>query len=271
MHERIQEFCDLRGSPARVDRATGVLRGGKVLGAESRNGRVYRREALEAARPLYEGAKVNVNHPKSAAAATRDYQDRIGVLRAVEYRHPDGLFAELHYNPKHALAEQLAWDAEHLPENVGLSHHVEARVTRSRDAAVVEAITKVLSVDLVADPATTRGLFEAAAAATSVETESLELAARGDEPLETSADDRAAAAAMRETSYATRRPALAERIERLSEDIARLERALERTAEADRARRRDHRPQAREQRLVEHDHDRRMTTEEFVRAIRPAR
>ena len=77
----------------------------------------------------------------------------------------DGLFADFHFNPKHALAEQLLWDAERAPENVGFSHNVEARTTRRGDRVVVEAITRVQSVDLVADPATTRGLFEAATVA----------------------------------------------------------------------------------------------------------
>jgi hypothetical protein len=76
----------------------------------------------------------------------------------------DGLFGDFHFNPKHALAEQLAWDATHAPENVGFSHNVEARTTRQANQTVVEAILKVQSVDLVADPATTRGLYENAAA-----------------------------------------------------------------------------------------------------------
>ena len=62
--------------------------------------------------------------------------------------------------PKHALAEQLIWDAEHNPRNVGFSHNVQARLTREADATVVEEITRVQSVDLVADPASTQGLFE---------------------------------------------------------------------------------------------------------------
>ena len=57
----------------------------------------------------------------------------------------------------------MLWDAEHAPENVGFSHNVEARTARRGEEVVVEAITRVQSVDLVADPATTRGLFEAAA------------------------------------------------------------------------------------------------------------
>jgi hypothetical protein len=159
MTETLQEFCDWRGSAARVDRPAGVIRGVKLLGLESRNGRSYLPEALAQAVPLYEDAKVHVNHPKAAAAGPRDYQDRIGTVRNVAAQ-ADGLFGDFHFNPKHQLAEQLLWDAEHAPENVGFSHNVEARTTRRGDRTVVEAIVRVTSVDLVADPATTRGLFE---------------------------------------------------------------------------------------------------------------
>ncbi len=160
MNEAIQEFFDSRGVALRVDREAGILRGVKILGLQSRNGRKYLPEALQEAIGLYEGAKVNVNHPKGSPLAPRDYQDRIGVIRNVTVRSAEGMFGDLHFNPKHALAEQLAWDADHAPENVGFSHNVLARTSRQRENLVVEAITKVQSVDLVADPATTRGLFE---------------------------------------------------------------------------------------------------------------
>jgi hypothetical protein len=160
MNETLQEFVDSRGVRMRVDRQKGVIRGVKILGVESRNGRMYLPETLAEASPLYEETKVNVNHPKGNPAGARDYQDRIGVLRKVVVRSAEGLFADFHFNPKHALAEQLIWDAEHMPQNVGFSHNVQARTVRRGDRVVVEAITKVQSVDLVADPATTRGLFE---------------------------------------------------------------------------------------------------------------
>lgn len=158
--ETLQEFSDSRGVPMRVDREAGVIRGVKILGRESRNGRTYLPEALSQAARLYEEAKVNVNHPKGSPHGPRDYQDRIGVIRNVALRPGEGLFADFHFNPKHSLAEQLVWDAEHAPENVGFSHNVQARTRRQGERVVVEAITKVQSVDLVADPATTRGLFE---------------------------------------------------------------------------------------------------------------
>jgi hypothetical protein len=160
MDEHLQEYCDGRGTRLRVDRAAGVIHGVKVLGLRSRNGREYLPEALARAIPLYEDAKVNVNHPKGDPAAPRDYQDRLGAIRNVALRPGAGLFADFHFNPCHALAEQLLWDAEHAPENVGFSHNVLARTTRRGAVVVVEAITRVQGVDLVADPATTRGLFE---------------------------------------------------------------------------------------------------------------
>jgi hypothetical protein len=160
MSELLQEFVDSRQQQLRVDRAAGVIRGVKLLGLNSRNGRRYREDALVNAVGLYEGAKVNINHPKGHPLSPRDYQDRLGVVRGVAFRSGEGLFGDLHFNPKHALSEQLVWDAEHAPQNVGMSHNVLARTKRSGDETVIEAITKVQSIDLVADPATTTGLYE---------------------------------------------------------------------------------------------------------------
>ncbi len=162
MTEMLQEYVDSRGVTLRVDRGAGVLRGVKLIGLESLNGRRYRPAALAEAVSLYEGSKVNVNHPRNGPLAPRDYQDRLGVIRQVEFRPSEGLFGNLHFNPKHAIAEQLVWDAENNPSNVGFSHNVLARLSREGEQTTVEAITHVQSVDLVADPAATQGLFEEA-------------------------------------------------------------------------------------------------------------
>ena len=165
MKEMLREYVDSRGVKMRVDRRAGIIRGVKILGLESRNGRHYPAETLLRAVELYDGAKVNVNHANGSPAGPRDYRDRIGAIRNVRLRPEDGLFADFHFNPKHALAEQLIWDAENAAENVGFSHNVRAKTARRDDHVEVEEITKVESVDLVADPATTRGLFESAAEA----------------------------------------------------------------------------------------------------------
>ena len=160
MDELLQEFVSSRGVDMRVDRNAGIIRGVKLLGLTSRNGRKYLPAALTQAAGLYEDAKVNVNHPKGNPLASRDYRDRLGSIRNVRVREGEGLFGDLHFNPKHALAEQLLWDATHAPENVGFSHNVQARTSRQGGQTTVEAILQVQSVDLVADPATTRGLYE---------------------------------------------------------------------------------------------------------------
>lgn len=160
VEQTVQEYVLSAGRSLRVDATRGVLRGVKLLGLRSRNGRRYEESALRKAVGLYEGSKVNVNHPDRDPLSPRDYRDRLGIVRNVRVEAGDGLFGDLHYNPSHPLAEQLAWDAEHAPENVGLSHNVLARTRREAGEVVVEAITRVQSVDLVADPATTSGLFE---------------------------------------------------------------------------------------------------------------
>ena len=165
MTEMLQEFCDSRGVAMRVDRQAGVIRGVKILGLQSRNGRTYLPEALAQAAPALrrrQGQRESSQgQSRPARATTRTASARFATWPC---RPGEGLFADFHFNPKHALAEQLLWDAEHAPENVGFSHNVEARTARRGEQVVVEAITRVQSVDLVADPATTRGLFEAAAA-----------------------------------------------------------------------------------------------------------
>lgn len=169
MSELLQEYVDSGSQRLRVDRDAGVIRGVKLLGLTSRNGRRYRENALIEAVALYEGAKVNINHPKGHPLAPRDYQDRLGLVRGVQFRPGEGLFGDLHFNPQHALSEQLVWDAEHAPQNVGMSHNVLARTKQNGNETTVEAITKVQSIDLVADPATTSGLYEQADGSTTPE------------------------------------------------------------------------------------------------------
>lgn len=159
--EPLVEYTSNAGNSLTVDREKGIIRGVKLLGLESRNRRSFRPEALKQSITLFEGARSNVNHSPKGAAAPRDYGDRLGIVRSVTYREGQGLYGDFHYNPKHALAEQLIWDAENSPGSVGFSPAYDGRVVADRNGRnFVESITRVFSVDLVADPATTNGLFE---------------------------------------------------------------------------------------------------------------
>ena len=160
-NENMLEFFDFSSPRRKIDKENGVVSGVKILGVKSRNNRVYPLATLRDAAPLYENAKVNVNHPDGSPTESRKYQDRVGSIKNVTLQE-NGLYGDFHFNPKHPLAEQMLWDAERAPENFGFSHNVEAVVRLENGAQVVDKIVRVRSVDLVADPATTSGLFESA-------------------------------------------------------------------------------------------------------------
>jgi hypothetical protein len=153
----LQEFSDNRGVALRVDRTSGVIQGVKLLGTVSKKGREYPLGVITKAAPMYEGMRVNIDHVDPGQR--RSLRDRIGIVKNVAIKE-DGLYGDFYFNPKHALAEQIAWDAENAPQNLGFSHDTRGVVRNRGGRAVVESIEKVLSVDLVANPATTDGLFE---------------------------------------------------------------------------------------------------------------
>lgn len=167
----LTEYVCSTGRALAVDAAAGVVRGVKLLGLTSGNGREYLPEALASARSLYEGAKVNIDHV-AKAGDPRSYSDRFGVVKNVSVA-ADGLYGDIHYNPKHPLAERFAWDAANEPSNVGMSHDVIGRTSTKGGKLIVEEIKKVRSVDIVADPATTRGLFESVKESDEMELEQL--------------------------------------------------------------------------------------------------
>ena len=153
----------IRGDkPFKVDRDAGVIHDVKIIGLSSLHNRDYPIEVLTKAKPLYEGAKVYIDHPsKEKQATSRSYRDGFGEIRNVR-ETADGLRGDLHYNRKHALAEQVAEDAERFPGQFGLSQNADGSARKNGKRWVVESIDEVFSVDVVGRPATNKGLFEGA-------------------------------------------------------------------------------------------------------------
>jgi len=93
------------------------------------------------------------------ANASRSGRRRVGKL--VNVRVEAGkLVGDLAYNPKTDIGRQLRWWSENMPDAIGLSHNAIGQGETVDDVFVVEKIVSVRSVDLVADPATTSGLFQ---------------------------------------------------------------------------------------------------------------
>ena len=144
----------------KVDREAGLIRGVKVLGLQSRNRRSYLPEATRRAVGLYEGAPVYIDHPDPQSTGTRSFRDRWAILENVRADESGELWGDVKYLKTHPMTETILESAELFPDTFGLSHNAEGEDEMRNGSAVVTEISKVYSVDLVADPATNKGLFE---------------------------------------------------------------------------------------------------------------
>lgn len=153
----LQEYATQKQSP--VDRTKGIIRGVKILGPESRNGRTYSTCAMSQVAKLAEGASVHINHDKNSPTDP-PLESKFGALRNVRLER-DGVRGDLHCNMSHPMWEQIAEAAEKFPTNFGLSINANGSVNRDRDGRpVVDDVDRLNSVDLVSSPATNSGLFE---------------------------------------------------------------------------------------------------------------
>ena len=146
--------------PSRIDEANRVIRGVKICGFKSRNGRTYPRELLKKSAGLYEDRPVYIGTGKSGALEHarregRQFGRRVGVLRGVHLAE-DGLRGDIHYDQAHPDAGRLVWYARNASRGVGLSHDAEGTC----EGGTVTGLERVLAVELVDFPATNRGLFE---------------------------------------------------------------------------------------------------------------
>jgi hypothetical protein len=162
----------------RVDREKGIIYGVKVLGRFSGNnhpgtgstdGTEYTEQAMRGALPLYEGQKVNCDHPdRRNPDKDRSVYDRVGKLRDAEVRfgsgdrQKDGVFANLHLIKSHPMAGPLldAAESRDLDDCFGMSHNASGVGALRESKYVIHEIPVVRSVDVVADAGTVVGLFE---------------------------------------------------------------------------------------------------------------
>jgi outer membrane biosynthesis protein TonB len=157
-------------APSKVERLPNgaiVLHRVKYLGAKSSNvnsdgsQNVYTLEARRKSERMYDGAKLFADHPERAnPGRERSVREQLGRLRGPFEHGSDGSYATAVLNPKHPLAESIAWSAENSPDDLGLSHNAQGKGRVSGSDCLIEEITSVRSVDLVCAAATTKGLYE---------------------------------------------------------------------------------------------------------------
>lgn len=160
--KKLQNFTEetYQTTKPTVDRDAGVIRGVKILGRVSRNGREYSETALREAAAIYEGLGVNTNHPNRATPnISRTVEEGIGWLENVTVK-PDGVYGDFNVIKSHHMANSLFEVAERKPDRFGLSHNASGDVVERGGKPLVESIKSVRSVDLVQNPATVNSLFE---------------------------------------------------------------------------------------------------------------
>jgi hypothetical protein len=156
MLTRVTERTRTPFAGTRVNRDAGTIAGVLICGFESANGRDYPASVFRRDFKAYEGAPVNCDHARDATV-----DRRIGWFTDVapgDDGRPRGVLNVL---KEHPMAARVFEAAERNPALFGFSHVAMCETKRGRDGReVVEAIKSVESIDLVASPATTKGLFE---------------------------------------------------------------------------------------------------------------
>lgn len=153
--QRIVERVAAPFTGARVDREKGVIGGALICGLKSANARDYDRQSFGDG-SQYKGRHVYLNHGRERRA-----EDKIGWFENIRFRADGTPEGDFHVLKSHPMAAVVLEAAERNPGLFGFSHVADCRTSQGAGGRVrVEAVEDVLSVDLVADPATTHGLFE---------------------------------------------------------------------------------------------------------------
>jgi len=132
-----------------------------LLSSISKNKRRYLDPALDQAVVLLEGCKSFMNHQvKDKRGETRDVMDLIGIYHNT-VREGNRVFGDLHLVGDDSPEEKkIVGIAENMPEVAGNSIVAQGRYHREDGWDLIEEFTKMDSVDIVTDPATTSSLFE---------------------------------------------------------------------------------------------------------------
>lgn len=159
----IREANDLAGGPGVlvIDEEKAIVFGVKILGPVSKNGYLFPREARQKSHAILEGKFCNWNHVSKKDPEAK-LQDRFGWFTGVrEDVAGDCSRADLHYFREHQHAKHFIDMARNNPSACGVSLLGSCKGTVDKQGKKhVAEITRVESLDLVADPANTFGLRE---------------------------------------------------------------------------------------------------------------
>ncbi|MHC4122448.1 MAG: hypothetical protein ACYSSI_02655 [Planctomycetota bacterium] len=160
MLEQIKTQFDGVFSEITIDSESRVLHNVALVGMVSRNNRRYTREALQTGATKYEGVRVYIDHPhkEDERRGWRSVRDLAGKIENVRF---DGQKLRGDISLLNNDGGKLTFEiANGMPEIAGMSHNAFGKFHRENGQEVIETIDRVVSVDVVTEPATNNGFFE---------------------------------------------------------------------------------------------------------------
>ena len=151
------DFFETQITKENIDIESRTIKNVLVLQEKSANNRIYPKEVQEKAVPLYEGVKSFAYHYEKDKKEERRVKDLIGKFTNPHYENGQ-IRADLKLLKNQS--DFITDLAEMNIKGVGFSHIAKGVVAKKGEIEEVEEITKVVSVDLVIDPATTTAFFE---------------------------------------------------------------------------------------------------------------
>lgn len=154
--KRLAERVSAPFAGAAVDRDKGIIRGVKLCGGSSANGRDYPPEVFRRDVQKYKGAAIYADHGRD-----RSVDRKIGWIESPRVDADGTPRGDAHLLKTHPLYERVMEAAERNPALFGFSHVALCETSYGADGRErVEGLRAIESVDLVAEPATTKGIFE---------------------------------------------------------------------------------------------------------------
>ena len=153
---RLVEAVSFEGAEFIEEDGVKIVRGVAMLGSHSSHGYDYKQEAMSNAVKggLYEGVRIFINHAKGG----RSPMELAGVFRNSRHESQK-VRGDAHLLPNEC--GDLFWNiAKTMPEAASCSHVADGKLVQRGTRKYVESITRVHSVDLVVQGATTKTVFE---------------------------------------------------------------------------------------------------------------
>lgn len=161
--EQISSTIEGCFSEISIDLAGKRIKNVALVGTISKNNRRYLPGALMAGVSKYEGAKVFIDHP-SPADERRGFRSARDLAGKIENARFDGGKIRGDIKLLNNEGGRLAFEiAANMPGIAGMSHNAYGKFRRENGMEIVESIERVVSVDVVTEPATNDGFFEAGA------------------------------------------------------------------------------------------------------------